>query len=213
MIGHPVRVALYARVSTRDKDQDPELQLDPLRAYVAARGWTAAEYVDQAPAGDLARRTAWRRLLDDAQRRRVDRVLVWKLDRAFRSTLDALRTLEALDHAGVGFASLTQPELDTTSATGRLVFTVLAAVAEMERELIADRVREGMAHAARQGKQIGRPPVTARPGFAGRWSRIRTDLAAERLSRRQAARRLGIGTATLGRLLAADLDTGRTTDA
>ena len=107
---------------------------------------------------------------------------------------------------GSGFAALTQPELDTTSATGRLVFTILAAVAEMERELIADRVREGMRHAARQGKQIGRPPVTARPGFAARWSRVQPDLAAGRLSRRQAARRLGIGTATLARLLAADPD-------
>ncbi len=203
-IGRSLRVALYARVSTRDRDQDPELQLEPLRAYVAARGWTAAEYVDQAAAGDLAHRTAWRRLLDDAQRRRVDRVLVWKLDRAFRSTLDALRTLEALDHAGVGFASLTQPELDTTSATGRLVFTILAAVAEMERELIRDRVKEGMAHAARQGKPIGRPPVTNRPGFGRRLAAVQVELSAGHLSRRQAARRLGIGTATLGRLLAAE---------
>ena len=200
----PVRVALYARVSTRDKDQDPELQLEPLRAYVAARGWQPIEYVDQAPAGDLAHRLAWRRLLEDAARRRVDLVLVWKLDRAFRSTLDALDTLRRLEHAGVGFASLTQPELDTTSATGRLVFTILAAVAEMERALIADRVREGMAHAARQGTRIGRPPATERPAVARRWPAVRAELVAGRLSRRQAARRLGIGTATLARLLAAE---------
>jgi DNA invertase Pin-like site-specific DNA recombinase len=198
----PIRVALYARVSTRDKDQDPELQLEALRAYVAARGWEALEYADTAAAGDLAHRTAWARLLGDVARRKVDRVMVWKLDRAFRSTLHALATLRDLEHAGVGFAALTQPELDTTSATGRRVFTILAAVAEMERELIADRVREGMHRARRQGKAIGRPPVTARAGFAGRWQRVQPDLAAGRLSRRQAARRLGIGTATLGRLLA-----------
>jgi DNA invertase Pin-like site-specific DNA recombinase len=202
--GRPLRIALYARVSTRDKDQDPELQLEALRGYVIARGWTATEYVDTAAAGDLAHRTAWARLLDDVVRRRVDRVLVWKLDRAFRSTLHALATLRDFEHAGVGFSALTQPELDTTSATGRLVFTILAAVAEMERELIRDRVREGMRHAARQGKVIGRPSVTARPGFAARWSRVGPELAAGRVSRRQAARRLGIGTATLGRLLAAD---------
>jgi DNA invertase Pin-like site-specific DNA recombinase len=201
--GRPLRIALYARVSTRDKDQDPELQLESLRAYVAARDWQAIEYVDTAAAGDLAHRTAWARLLADVARRRVDRVIVWKLDRAFRSTLHALATLRDFDHAGVGFSALTQPELDTTSATGRLVFTILAAVAEMERELIRDRVKEGMRHAAKQGKVIGRPPVTARPGFAARWSRVRPDLAAGRLSRRQAARQLGIGTATLGRLLAA----------
>jgi DNA invertase Pin-like site-specific DNA recombinase len=198
----PIRVALYARVSTRDKDQDPELQLEAMRLYVSARGWDTLEYVDTAAAGDLAHRTAWARLLADAAQRRIDRVLVWKLDRAFRSTLHALATLRDLDHAGVGFASLTQPELDTTSATGRLVFTILAAVAEMERELIADRVREGMRHAAQKGVRIGRPPVAARPGFAARWERVRAELVAGQLSHRQAARRLGIGTATLERMLA-----------
>ncbi len=207
----PLRVGLYGRVSTRDKDQDPELQLEAMREYVRARGWEAAEYVDTAAAGDLAHRTAWARLLADVAGRRVDLVMVWKLDRAFRSTLHALATLRDFEHAGVGFSALTQPELDTTSAAGRLVFTILAAVAEMERELIADRVREGMRHAARQGRQIGRPPVTDRAGFATRWKRVQPDLAAGRLSRRQAARRLGIGTATLARLLAADPDPGGTT--
>src|SRR3990170_443599 len=159
-----VRVALYARVSTRDKDQDPELQLDAMRAYARTRGWDTVEYVDTAAAGDLAHRTAWARLLADTAQRKIDHVLVWKLDRAFRSTLHALATLRDFEHAGVGFSSLTQPELDTSSATGRLVFTILAAVAEMERELIRDRVKAGMRHAARQGKSTGRPSVPARRG-------------------------------------------------
>lgn len=201
MTGHTVRVALYARVSTRDKDQDVELQLVPMREYVAAHGWEPFEYNDQAAAGDLVHRTDWQRLLADAARRRIDRVMVWKLDRAFRSTLHALSTLQELEHHGVGFASLTQPELDTTSATGRLVFTILAAVGEMERELIRDRVREGMRHAAAKGARIGRPPVTSRPGFATRFERVRDELERAGLSRRQAARKLGIGTATLARLL------------
>jgi DNA invertase Pin-like site-specific DNA recombinase len=203
-VDEPIRVALYARVSTRDKDQDPELQLDAMRDYVRARGWSATEYVDTAAAGDLAHRTAWARLLADAGQRRIDRVLVWKLDRAFRSTLHALATLRDLEHARVGFASLTQPELDTTSATGRLVFTILAAVAEMERELIADRVREGMRQAARRGARIGRPSVMTRPGFDARWDRVRAELMVGHLSHRQAARRMGIGTATLGRILAGE---------
>jgi DNA invertase Pin-like site-specific DNA recombinase len=201
MNGRPVRVALYARVSTRDKDQDVELQLVPMREYVAAHGWEAFEYADEAAAGDLIHRTDWQRLLADAARRRIDRVMVWKLDRAFRSTLHALSTLQELEHHGVGFASLTQPELDTTSATGRLVFTILAAVGEMERELIRDRVREGMRHAASKGARIGRPPVTSRPGFAPRFERLRAELARGAVSRRQAARKLGVGTATLARLL------------
>lgn len=197
--GRPLRVALYARVSTRDKDQDPELQMVPLREYIAARSWAATEYVDQASAADLGRRTAWHRLLEDARRRRVDRVLVWKLDRAFRSTLHALRTLEALDGWGVGFACLTR-ELDTTSPTGRLVFTVLAPVAEMERSLIADRVREGMADTRREGKQIGRPRVEGRRGFRTRW-KVAPQTRSGALSRRADAARLGIGRGTLAPLL------------
>ena len=198
------RVALYARVSTRDKDQDPEVQLVPLREYVAARGWEAVEYVDHAPAGDLAHRTAWRQLRADAARRRFDILMVWKLDRAFRSTLDALSTLRELEHRSVGFASLTQPELDTTSPTGRLVFTILSAVAEMERSLIADRVKEGMKLAASRGAKIGRPKVTDRPAFARKWPVVRAQLLAGTLSQRKAARDLKIGVATLKRMLDAD---------
>ena len=213
MNGRPVRVALYARVSTRDKDQDVELQLVPLREYVAAHGWESVEYSDEAAAGDLQHRAAWQRLLADASRRRIDRVMVWKIDRAFRSNLHALSTLQELEHHGVGFASLTQPELDTSSATGRLVFTILAAVGEMERELIRDRVREGMRHAASKGARIGRPPVTSRPGFEARFARVRLELARGAISRRKAARRLGIGTATLARLLGPSEPVGDRTSA
>jgi DNA invertase Pin-like site-specific DNA recombinase len=198
------RVALYARVSTRDKDQDPEVQLVPLREYVAARGWEAIEYVDHAPAGDLAHRTAWRQLRADAARRRFDLLMVWKLDRAFRSTLDALSTLRELEHRSVGFSSLTQPELDTTSPTGRLVFTILSAVAEMERSLIADRVKEGMKLAASRGAKIGRPKVTDRPAFVRKWPALRAQVLAGTLSQRKAARDLKIGVATLKRLLDAE---------
>ena len=201
------RVALYARVSTRDKDQDPEVQFVALREYAAARGWEALEYVDHAPAGDLAHRTAWRQLRADAARRRFDILMVWKLDRAFRSTLDALATLRELEHRGVGFASLTQPELDTTSPTGRLVFTILAAVAEMERSLIADRVKEGMKLAASRGAKIGRPRVTDRPAFVRKWPAVRAQILAGTISQRKAARDLKIGVATLKRML--DAEAGR----
>jgi DNA invertase Pin-like site-specific DNA recombinase len=206
------RVALYARVSTRDKDQDPEVQLVPLREYVSARGWQAIEYVDHAPAGDLAHRTAWRQLLADAARRRFDLLMVWKLDRAFRSTLDALSTLRELEHRSVGFASLTQPELDTTSPTGRLVFTILSAVAEMERSLIADRVKEGMKLAASRGAKIGRPKVTDRPAFVRRWPAVRAQVLAGTLSQRKAARDLKIGVATLKRMLDSEASTPQSGD-
>ena len=200
------RVALYARVSTRDKDQDPEVQLVSMREYAATRGWEVIEYVDQAPAGDLRRRVAWRRLLNHAKQRRIDLLMVWKLDRAFRSVIDAVNTLDALDHHGVGFFALTQPELDTTSPTGRLVFYILAAVAEMERDLIAARVKEGMRVAAAKGVKIGRPRVTDDPKFINAWPSIRAEVLAGRLTRRQAATKLRIGQTTLKRLLDAEVD-------
>lgn len=197
-------MALYARVSTRDKDQDPELQLHPLREYAAARGWPATGYVDRAAAGDLAGRAAWARLLEDVRRRRLDHVLVWKLDRAFRSTLHCLRTLEELEHRGVGFSCLTQSEVDTTSPTGRLLLTLLAAVAEFERGLIRERVKEGLANARRKGVKIGRPSAAGRPAVARQLPGVAAAVAAGTLSKRQAAKRLGVGAPTLDRLLARD---------
>ncbi|SRR6266566_9491236 len=188
------------RVSTRDKDQDPELQLVPLREYARQHGWGAVEYVDLAPAGDLRRRTAWRRLLGDAAHRRVDAILVWKLDRAFRSSMHAHAALADLDHHGVGFIAITQT-FDTTSPTGRLVFAILAAVAEMERDLIAERVKEGMRLAASKGVKLGRPSVTDGPGFHRRWPPVREAVLNGALSRRKAARQLRIGATTLRRLL------------
>ncbi len=198
----PLRVAVYGRVSTRDRDQDPEVQLAPLREYAAARGWEAVEYVDHASAADMAGRAAWGHLVDDARRRRVDLVLVWKLDRAFRSTLNCLRTLEEWEHQGVGFVCLTQA-VDTSAPTGRLLLTVLAAVAEFERSLIAERVREGMAHARRQGARIGRPSAAERPHVARHLESVRAELDAGTLSKREAARQLRVGHGTLARLLAA----------
>jgi DNA invertase Pin-like site-specific DNA recombinase len=199
----PYRVALYARVSTVDKGQDPELQLGPLREYATGRGWDLTEYVDVAAAGDLRRRTAWRQLLTDATRHRIDLVLVWKLDRAFRSSAHAHTTLAEWEHQGVGFASITQ-QFDTTSPSGRLIFAVLAAVSEMERSLIAERVKEGMRNAAAKGAKIGRPQVTDRPAFIRKWPTIRGQVLAGDLSRRQAAQQLKVGQATLKRLLDAE---------
>ncbi len=92
-----MRIALYARVSTRDKDQNPETQLLPLRDYAATRADdTVTEYVDTASATDLKHRTAWQRFLEDARHRKIDVVIVWRVDRAFRSVLHAAQTLEAL---------------------------------------------------------------------------------------------------------------------
>lgn len=186
-----MRVALYARVSTRDRDQNPETQLRPMREWAAARGAViVAEYVDHASAADLRGRKEWRQLLDDCQRRTFDLVMVWKLDRYARSSLDALQWLERIDGHGVGFRILTQ-DIDTTTSAGRLVFAVLAAVAEMERELIRERVSAGMDRARSEGKRLGRPP--RRPvEQLRRWPEVRDLVLDGTLTRAEGARRLHV---------------------
>ena len=197
------RVGLYARVSTRDGQRDPELQLVPMREYGAARGWRAIEFVDRASSSDFVRRTGWKRLLEEARRRRLDVVAVWKLDRGFRSTIEGLRSLEDWQHRGVALVCVSQPEIDTTTPIGRLLLAVLAAVAEFERDLIRERVCEGLASARRKGARIGRPTVLeARgPAFERRWREVREALLEESIGKREAARQLGIGAGTLQRLL------------
>ncbi len=194
-------VALYARVSTSDKEQDPETQLMALRDFCAAQGWPVyKEYVDRAPANNLAHRTAWRSLLDDAARRRFQTVLVFKLDRAFRSVKHMHDTLSAWELVRVGFQSVRE-RFETSTALGRLLLNLLASLAEFELELIRERVKAGMDRARRQGKRIGRPRVTSRRGFKKSFGAILERLREGSLSRRTAAKELGIDFATLKRLL------------
>jgi len=146
-----MRVAIYARVSTSDKDQNTETQLLPLRDFCAAQGWEVyREYVDQAPATDLLRRVQWRQLLDDAAKRRFSVVLVFKLDRAFRSVKHMHDTLSAWELVGVSFKSLRE-QFDTSTALGRLLLNLLASLAEFELELIRERVKAGMYLISRPG--------------------------------------------------------------
>ena len=202
------RVAAYARVSTSDKDQDPETQLMALRDFCRANEWEVIkEYVDAASARDLAHRTAWRELLDDCAKRKCKVVVVFKLDRAFRSVKDMHDTLAVWDFVGVEFRSIRE-QFDTRSAVGRLLLNMLAAVAEFELEMIRERVKAGMDRARRQGKRIGRPSVVERRGFKKRFGAILERLRTGEISRREAAKELGIGYATLKRLIDAQADTG-----
>ena len=194
-----MRVGIYARCSTSDKDQNPETQLLPLREFCAAQRWTlAGEFVDHASATDLKGRTAWRQLLEDAARRRVDVILVWKLDRAFRSVAHMATTIEQLRRWGVGLRSYSEPWLDTssTSPVGDLMLNILASFAQFERALIAERVRAGMARARKQGKHVGRPQALNDDLEA-----LRPLIEAGTLSRRQAAKRLGVTVSTVSRSL------------
>jgi DNA invertase Pin-like site-specific DNA recombinase len=152
-----MRVALYARVSTLNNGQSPEMQLRELREYCERRGWEiAGEYVDNGVSGAKDSRPELNRLMADAHKRRFDVVCVWKFDRFARSVSHLLRALETFKSLGIEFCSFSE-QMDTSTPTGKMIFTVLGAVAELERSLIAERVRAGLRNARAKGKRLGRP--------------------------------------------------------
>jgi DNA invertase Pin-like site-specific DNA recombinase len=152
-----MRAAIYARVSTSNNGQDPAMQTRELVEYCARRGWTVAgEYVDIGISGAKEKRPELDRMLADAHRRRFDAVIVWKFDRFARSVSHLLRALETFQALGIDFVSLSE-QMDTSTPTGKMVFTVLGAVAELERSLIAERVKAGLRNARAKGKRLGRP--------------------------------------------------------
>jgi putative DNA-invertase from lambdoid prophage Rac len=152
-----MKAAIYARVSTLDKGQDTEVQLRDLRSYAQARGWiVASEYVDKGQSGAKDRRPELDRLMKDVRKRKVDLILCWRLDRLGRSLKHLILTLDELQSVGVGFVSYNE-NLDLTTSTGRLMFQLLGAFAEFERNLIKERVKAGLANAKAKGAKLGRP--------------------------------------------------------
>jgi DNA invertase Pin-like site-specific DNA recombinase len=155
-----MRAAIYARVSTANHGQDATLQTRELREYCERRGWKiAGEFVDVGISGTKDKRPELDRLMVEAHRRRFDVIAVWKFDRFARSVAHLLRALDTFKVLGVEFVSLSE-SLDTATPAGRMVFTVLGAVAELERSLIAERVRAGLRNARAKGKKLGRPGKT-----------------------------------------------------
>ncbi len=153
------RVALYARVSTKNHGQDPETQLLALREYARARGFEIfSEFVDVGISRSKDSRPALNRLMDDAGKRKFDAVLVARFDRFARSTRHLVLALEEFNALGVDFISLNE-NIDTSTPMGKMVFVVIAAVAELERAIIRERVIMGLQRAKAQGKPIGRPPT------------------------------------------------------
>ena len=126
------RVALYARVSTSNGQQDPEMQLRELREYAERRAWQIADIYTDTVTGSKDSRPALNRLMNDAKQRRIDAVLVWKLDRFGRSLRHLVNALAELEALGVAFVSL-RDNLDLTTPSGRLMFQIIGAMAEFER--------------------------------------------------------------------------------
>jgi DNA invertase Pin-like site-specific DNA recombinase len=154
-----LRTALYARVSTANHGQDPDLQLRELREYAVRRGFEiAGEFVDVGISGSKESRPQLNRLMAAAHRRDIDVVLVWKLDRFGRSLRHLVNGLAELEARGVAFISL-RDNLDLTTPAGRLMFQIIGSMAEFERSLIQERVKAGIRNARAKGKALGRPRI------------------------------------------------------
>jgi DNA invertase Pin-like site-specific DNA recombinase len=151
------RAAIYARVSTTNHGQDVSMQTRDLEQFAQARGWRLVDsYLDLGISGNKVKRPQLDRLMADAHKRRFDIVIVWRFDRFARSVSHLLRALETFQALGIAFVSLSE-QMDTTTPAGKLIFTVLGAVAELERCLIVERVKAGLRNARTKGKRLGRP--------------------------------------------------------
>lgn len=147
------RCGIYARVST--SDQSPEMQLLPMREFCKQRQLPLTEYIDAGVSGSKENRPQLDRLMEDARKGRLSMVLVWRFDRFARSTAHLHKALDEFNSLGVPFVSLTE-HVDTSTPMGMMVFTILSAVAQMERELIRERVKAGLRNARAKGKRLGR---------------------------------------------------------
>ena len=183
-----MRIGIYARVST--KDQSCELQVRDLRAYCAARVFDLVrEYVDVGQSGAKDSRPELNILMDDARKRQFDAIVVWRFDRFARSTKHLLSAVEEFRSFGIQFISY-QENIDTSSALGQALFTIVSAVAQLERDLIRERVSAGIRNARANGKKLGRPKSMV--------DRERImELKAQGHSLRQIAANLGVGYGTV----------------
>lgn len=146
--------AIYARVSTTEQRTD--MQFTELRAYAKRMGWEISEYAEKA--SSVKRRPVLEKLMTDAQQRRFDVVLVWKLDRFARSMKQFVDNVLTLNAQGIRFIAVTQGiDTDAQNPTGKFLMHIMAAFAELERNMIVERVKAGVAEAQRQGKHCGRP--------------------------------------------------------
>ena len=152
-----MKTAIYCRVSTSDKNQDVNLQLIPLREYVQRQGWTIfKEYIDEGYSGSTTNRPGFQALLKDCRRRLVETVAIWKLDRLFRSLENFVQVASELQSLNIRLVSLTE-SIDLGTSQGRLMANLLAIFSQFEKEILQERIREGLVNARRKGRKLGRP--------------------------------------------------------
>src|SRR5262249_16544619 len=184
--------ALYMRVSTKGHGQTIDTQAVALREYAERRGFEIIEYRDEGISGSKDSRPALDRLMKDARARRFDVVIVARFDRFARSVSHLLRALEEFSHLGVDFVSLSE-RIDTSTPMGKMIFTVLGAVAELERNLIRERVHMGISRARKQGKRLGRPKRV--------FDRVKAQAMLQSMSLREVARQLGVSRGVVERAI------------
>jgi len=187
-----LKIAIYARVST--KDQNPDSQLRDLKRYAQERGYGIYQtYIDKGVSGVKDKRPALDQLMDDARKKFFNAVLVWRFDRFARSSKHLVVALEEFINLGINFISYSE-NIDLGSPMGKAMFTIISAMAQLERDIISERVKAGLRNAKANGKQIGRPPLE------GIEVKVK-ELRAQRVSIREVAKRLGVGKSTVERCL------------
>jgi len=191
------RVALYARVSTKDKGQDHENQLLQLRAFAKTQGWDVVhEYVDRA-SGKRSDRQEFQKMFIAASRREFDALLFWSLDRLSREgTVETLNHLKRLTGYGVDYRSFTEQYLDSTGAFKEAVIGILAAVAKQERVRLSERTIAGLERARAQGRIGGRPKAEDDPSTLKMFAKLKRD----GLSVRKIAAKMGMSPTTVQKL-------------
>jgi DNA invertase Pin-like site-specific DNA recombinase len=189
-----MRIAIYARVSTKDKGQDAENQLVQLREFASRQGWQIVrEFVDR-ESGGKSDRSEFQAMFEAASQRKFNLLLFWALDRLSREgVLETLQHLNRLTSYGVGFRSFTEQYFDSCGIFKDAVISILATIAKQERIRLSERTRAGLAQARRNGRQIGRPRLTVQSSEIAR-------LRASGLSFRAIGRELGISEGSVRRL-------------
>lgn len=188
-----MKAGIYARVSTYDQ-HTLDMQIDAMNKYAKARDWLIVTEIAEIGSGAKNSRPKREELINQAKRRQIDVIIVWKLDRWGRSVNDLFHTLNELSGLSVGFISLTEA-LDLTTPTGRAMAGLLAIFAEFEREILRERVKAGIEHARKKGGLHGRPATTKKYT-----NEIRA-LFKEGMSQSEISRKFGIGRTSVRRIL------------